>query len=126
MEVTTINPANNWKYWTDILKKELKNARSNDVIGETLVFENDKVKVWTIHLKPGHRLPFHCHDKTYFWTALSEGKSISYFDDGSVKESSYQVGDTKYFNNLSKDHFFIHDLTNTGDTTLIFSTVEFK
>ncbi|WP_299252900.1 hypothetical protein [uncultured Aquimarina sp.] len=46
------------------------------------------------HLKPGNRLPLHYHDKYYFWTALSAGKARSYFDNGSIKESIYEIGDT--------------------------------
>jgi len=126
MGVKILNEAGNWDYWTDELKAELKNAHSNQDVGEELVFENDTMKVWTIHLKPDHRLPFHCHNKKYFWTAMSEGKAKSYYDDGSVKESTYGIGDTQYFDELDEDHFFIHDLTNTGDSVLLFSTVEFK
>ncbi len=126
MKNRIINKENHWEYWSLELKEELKTGLFNKVVGEKLVFENEKIKVWTIHLKPGKRLPFHCHNKKYFWTALSEGKARSYFNNGSVVESEYRIGDTKYYTDLDEDHFFIHDLTNIGNTILIFSTVEFK
>ncbi len=126
MKKTIINPVNNWSYWSESFKNELKNAHLNHNVGEVLVFDNDKFKVWTIHLQPGDRLPFHIHEIPYFWTALSEGKARSFCNDGSVIESKYEVGDTKNYPDLNSKHFFIHDLENIGKTVLIFNTIEFK
>ncbi|MEA9414130.1 hypothetical protein [Flavobacterium sp. PL02] len=126
MQATIINPAGTWELWTNKLRDELNNAENNRTVGEKLVFENKEFKVWTIHLPAGKELPFHKHCLRYFWTALSSGKSISYYNDGSVKEIIYEKGDTVYFDKLNEENFFIHNLKNTGETTLIFSTVEFK
>ncbi len=95
-------------------------------MGEHLVFENDSIKVWAILLPAGKSLPFHKHNKKYVWTALSEGKSVSYYNDGSVYETIYTINDTKNFDDLSDTNYFIHNLINTGTTTLVFSTMEFK
>ncbi|CAN1538743.1 hypothetical protein MCETHM1_01668 [Flavobacteriaceae bacterium] len=122
---TIINPEGNWEFWTDKQKQELAKTESNTSVGDKLVFENDEFKVWSIHLPVGQKLPFHKHCLRYFWTAMSSGKSRSYYNDGSVKETEYENGDTAYFHDLSSDHFFIHNLENIGETVLIFSTVEF-
>ncbi|MCW5004443.1 hypothetical protein M7963_23450 [Enterobacter roggenkampii] len=37
----------------------------------------------------------------------------------------YQCGESKNFPDLSADSLFVHDITNTGDTSLRFVTVEF-
>jgi beta-alanine degradation protein BauB len=121
-----VNPVNNWEFWSDKQKNELAASKDNTNVGEEVVFENDIIKVWAIYLAAGKSLPFHKHNKKYLWTALSEGKSISYYDNGSVKETTYKMNDTAYYNDLSDTNFFIHNLINTGDTTLIFSTIEFK
>jgi beta-alanine degradation protein BauB len=126
MAAFIINEMGNWDFWTEELKKELANSLDNTTVGEDIVFENDLIKVWTIHLLAGNSLPFHKHSKKYLWTALSEGKSISYYNDGSVSETTYTINDTKYFDDLSETNCFIHNLINTGTTTLIFSTIEFK
>jgi beta-alanine degradation protein BauB len=126
MVTTILNNIGNWNFWSDEQKKELENSVDNTNVGEEAVFENDFIKVWTIHLPAGKSLPFHKHNKKYLWTALSEGKSISYYDDGSVKETIYTINDNKYFDDLSEANYFIHNLVNTGNTTLIFSTIEFK
>lgn len=126
MIYTLINQIGNWDYWSVEIKQALAEAQNNTDVGEQLVYENKKLKVWTIHLKPNYSLPFHKHHKKYMWTALSQGKSISYYNDGSVKETIYELGDTRNFEDLSEENYFIHNLINTGDTTLIFSTIEFK
>ena len=126
MQTTMINIANNWDFWTVDERKLLFENNENTNVGEHLVFENDFIKVWTILLPVGKSLPFHKHNKKYLWTALSEGKSVSYYNDGSVSETIYTINDTKYFDDLSDTNYFIHNLINTGATTLIFSTIEFK
>jgi beta-alanine degradation protein BauB len=126
MATTILNNIGNWNFWSEQMKQELEQASSNTTVGEKLVLENNFIKVWTIHLQAGNSLSFHKHNKKYLWTALSEGKSISYCDDGSVMETTYKINDTKYYNDLSDTNYFIHNLINTGDTTLIFSTIEFK
>ncbi|MEM9920195.1 MAG: cupin domain-containing protein [Bacteroidota bacterium] len=126
MQSTIINEAGNWSYWSKALKEELENARNNFQVGAQLVLENKQLKVWTIHLPPNERLPFHTHNKPYLWTALSEGKARSYFDDGSVKDNTYEIGDTMYYDDLHEEHYFVHDLKNIGKSILIFSTIEFK
>ncbi|UOX34477.1 hypothetical protein LXD69_02955 [Flavobacterium sediminilitoris] len=47
-----INPIGNWNYWS-INKLQA-------------LFENNEIKVWTIHLKPGDSLPFYKHQLRYF------------------------------------------------------------
>ena len=125
MTATIINPEGNWEFWTNEQQKELAEAYANSTVGEKLVFENKEFKVWSIHLPAGQKLPFHKHCLRYFWTALSSGKSRSYYSDGSIKETIYDIGDTAYFQDLSASCFFIHNLENIGQTELIFSTVEF-
>lgn len=91
MQTTVLNPKNSWKYWSEADVQLLKQSNVNTNVGEKLVFENEEVKVWTIHLQPNDTLPFHKHNKNYIWTALTEGKAISYFNDGSVTETIYEI-----------------------------------
>ncbi|PIF43269.1 hypothetical protein CLU96_0173 [Chryseobacterium sp. 52] len=121
-----INPASNWTFWGKAEKEALKSGTENFSVGDHIVFENDEFRVWSIHLAPGHQLPFHKHTYRYFWSALSSGTSRSWYSDGSVSETHYESGDTVYFEKLSEENYFIHNLENTGDTQLIFLTVEFK
>lgn len=99
-------------------------VRHNGRVGQTLVFESERVRVWLIALKPGEYLPPHCHVLDYFWTATTAGRSRSVYADGKVMEKDYAVGDTQHFTFKPGEHF-VHDLLNIGDTVLSFTTVEF-
>ena len=125
MKTTIINPKGNWSSpWTD--KKILAIKKAKNMVGEKLLLETNTFKVWSIHLPVGKSLPFHKHNKPYFYTAKNEGKSRSFYADGSIIETIYQKDDIKYFNDLNEKNFFIHNLENIGNTPLIFTTVEFK
>lgn len=104
---------------------ETSSARRNGRVGTRLVSETDTVRVWHIVLSPGERLPAHCHVLDYFWTATAPGRARSHTPDGRVVEVSYAEGETKHLT-FGPGEFMIHDLENVGDTTLRFTTVEFK
>jgi len=99
-------------------------GRQNGRVGQMLVSESDRVRVWLIALAPGERLAPHCHVLNYFWTVTTPGRARSVYHDGRVVETDYALGDTKHIG-LGAGEWFVHDLTNTGPTTLSFTTVEF-
>lgn len=110
--------------WSQELIEEFNASWGNGQVGDRLVSETDKVRVWHLSLKPGERIGFHHHVLDYFWTALTEGTARSHMQDGSVVESSYQVGTTNHYTYKTGD-FMIHDLENIGETELAFVTVEY-
>ncbi|WP_417269196.1 hypothetical protein [Celeribacter sp.] len=109
----------------DSIQLEFQTNAENGHVGSHLVSETDRVRVWYLEIKPTERLPVHRHQLDYFWTALSAGKARSYFDDGTVSERDYVLGDTQHFS-FEKGESMMHDLANIGDTVLKFTTVEFK
>jgi beta-alanine degradation protein BauB len=110
-----------WPRW---LQEDLAANKLNPSVGNVMVSESPRARVWHIWLKPGERLPFHRHVLDYFWTATSVGRSRSYYEDGRMVEAEYQVGDTAHLH-FGKGEHLLHDLTNIGDTELGFVTVEF-
>ena len=127
MKIRIINQKGNWGFpWTPELKESLEKGKDNTIVGEHLLLETHEFKVWSIHLPVGKSLPFHKHNKPYFYTIKNKGKSRSFYVDGTVKETQYKKDDIKYFNDLSEENFFIHNLENIGETTLVFTTVELK
>jgi beta-alanine degradation protein BauB len=101
-------------------------GRSNDRIGTELHLETDGMRIWHLRLMPGQRIPYHRHDRPYFWSVTTDGKGRSHFDDGRIVDIDYKKGESKYFNDLSPENMFVHDLTNIGDAELVFVTVEFN
>jgi mannose-6-phosphate isomerase-like protein (cupin superfamily) len=102
---------------------ELEAAPHNHDVGTAVWFENHKVRVWEILLKPGQRGPFHAHTRNYFWTVVEGSRGLQRFVDGTYAVRDYRVGETKYLEH-TPETALIHDLENIGDTDLRFVTVE--
>jgi beta-alanine degradation protein BauB len=95
-------------------------------IGTALALETETMRVWHLRLAPGERLGFHRHDRPYFWSVVTDGRARSRYDDGRVAERTYAAGDTNYFPDLTPETAFVHDIENTGESELVFVTVEFE
>lgn len=106
------------------LKEEFVARAGNGQVGSRLVSETERVRVWHLSLKPGERIGFHTHVLDYFWTAVTAGQARSHYGDGRTVEVSYLSGDTRH-HRYGLGEFMIHDLENTGETELVFTTVEF-
>ena len=104
---------------------EIAVAVTNDRIGTVLVAEEAGMRIWHLRLAQGKTLPAHRHDRPYFWTVLTDGKARSRYGDGRVVDVTYRAGETRHFPGLGREGAFVHDLTNTGETDLVFVTVEF-
>src|SRR3974390_88913 len=102
--------------WPAALREEFEREAGapNGCVGSELVSETDKVRVWTIRLKPGERYGFHRHVLNYFWTAVTASRGRQHLMDGTTVEDSYAPGEYK-----------VPDLENIGDGDMIFMTVEF-
>lgn len=104
---------------------DVKQAQENDHIGTHLVSRTDAMSIWHVRLAPGEVLPPHRHDRPYFWTVTTDGKGRAQYGDGRIVEVDYTAGDTQHHAETPETHF-VHDLTNIGETDLIFVTVEFN
>lgn len=100
-------------------------ARLNATIGTKLVAETGGMRIWHMRLLPGESLAPHRHDRPYFWTVIGDGQERSRFGDGRIVDVTYRAGETRHHPDLGADNSFVHDLTNTGTTELVFVTVEF-
>jgi quercetin dioxygenase-like cupin family protein len=107
------------------LAEEFARNSGSGRIGSQLVSETERVRVWSLTLKPSERIGFHTHVLDYFWTAVTGGRARSHYGDGRVVEVSYRPGDTQH-HHYERGEFMIHDLENIGDADLMFTTVEFK
>jgi quercetin dioxygenase-like cupin family protein len=106
------------------LQKEFAAHAADGRVGNELLSETDRVRVWAMGLKPGERLGFHTHVLDYFWTSVTGGQGRSHFSDGSVSDAAYKPGDIKQLT-FKEGEFMVHDLENIGDNELLFTTVEF-
>lgn len=107
-------------------EREAKNP--NGCVGQRLLSESDRVRVWEIRLKPGQRYGFHRHVLDYFWSVSTDGKARAHVwdvsSDGTTVEHTYKAGETRHETH-AKGHYKVHDIENIGTSDLNFITVEF-
>lgn len=103
---------------------ELAAGRGNPDVGTRLRFENDRVRVWEIVLRPGERVPFHAHALEYFFTVVDGGTGRQRTDgDGTVVDREYRPGDTVYVVE-DPESPTVHDFENIGTSEIRVVTVE--
>jgi beta-alanine degradation protein BauB len=112
-----------WPQWL-IEEFERERLTPNGCVGNELLSENERARVWTIRLRPGDRIGFHRHVLDYFWTAVTPGRGRQHLMDGSTVEYSYYAGETRH-ESYGPGQFKVHDLENIGDADMVFMTVEF-
>ena len=105
------------------LQAEFEANEFNPCVGQVLISEGQRARVWYIRLKPGERLGFHRHVLDYFWTCLTHGRARSHINGGGPTEAEYHPGQTRH-KCFAAGEFMVHDLENVGDDDLIFNTVE--
>jgi hypothetical protein len=110
--------------WPPEALREFQTSADNDKIGQRVVFEDDQIRVWSIDLPPGERLPFHRHRRDYSWTCLTAGQGLTRYDTGEVFRVTYIRGDQAFYDHRSHGDF-MHDLENIGSANLRFVTVEY-
>ncbi|MFF4852777.1 hypothetical protein [Streptomyces sp. NPDC001194] len=110
--------------WSPALRAEFESCAFNGHVGQRLLGETGRVRVWEIRLAPGERLPAHRHVLDYFWTAVTPGRARQHTADGATREVAYAQGETRHLT-FGPGEFLLHDLENTGPDPLVFTTVEF-
>jgi beta-alanine degradation protein BauB len=102
---------------------ELAAADGNAAVGSRLLFENERIRVWSIDLAPGERLPFHRHRTSYFYRCHGGGRTRVRFPDGRGVEYDSEADEVQ-FHAIAAEDVVVHDLENAGAEPLRFTTVE--
>lgn len=110
--------------WSADLRRELEANTANPAVGTRLLLEDEYARHWEIRLRPGERIGFHRHVLDYVWTCVSGGSAVSHTGGGDTLEVTYEVGETRRLS-FGPGESMIHDLANTGDADLIFTTIEY-
>lgn len=124
MILTELNPSGNFNTWEPHRIKELKSISSSTPLGNNLLFEDENIKLWSISLDPGERLPFRIQKNNYNWICINGGLAISRFEDGKICLVKFEVGDVDYWE-FTED-ILVCDLENIGGTKLTMNIIEYK
>ena len=99
-------------------------ARGNEPLGEiasTVLFENDRVKIWNLIVEPGESSDWHLHGRDYVTIVVEGGGLTVEFDDGTKESSPSEIGTWRYHGEHKA-----HRVINNGDTRYKNVLVELK
>lgn len=119
-----LNPAGNFGPWESSKLKELKKHQFSDDLGQTLLFENDSIRVWEIFLQPGERMGFRKITHHFSITSMCDALAVSRFSDGSIYLLKFNHKDTLYVNYEVSE--VVQDLENISEGPLYLHLMEFK
>ena len=104
--------------FSDLAYSQLPEKVSPEVY--KVILENKDVKVYEVEFNPGQSDKMHKHKVTTFYV-VEGGTFKSTAKDGTITEREFKAGD-----NGHTDQGAVHQVTNTGNTTIKILLVEHK
>ena len=96
-------------------------AQVPGAVGQEIMLENDRVRVWHITLAPGETQPLHHHGLAYVVIAVQGARNVIHTGAGERIDVEEETGSVVF-----REPGQTHTLTNAGDTVYIGRIVELK
>ncbi|MEO1012272.1 MAG: hypothetical protein AAFX53_13270 [Bacteroidota bacterium] len=123
MRHAELNPEGDFTNWDEDLLNELRQTELPLKLGNRLLFENDRVRLWEIRLAPQDKLPFRAFKNDYSWSCPTGGMVVERNGNGSIWFSQFEKED-KGFVDL-KESTQIKDIQNIGFENLRMHILEY-
>ena len=91
-------------------------------IGDSILLENEFVRMWEVKLEPGETLGFHIHYHPYLVISLSGGSNEIETISGRKIATEAPAGTYVFINDMRE----VHQLTNRSNVTYLSRLVEMK
>jgi hypothetical protein len=93
-------------------------------VGTSVLFENDRVRVWQDHAGPGETKPLHVHRRPYITVVIVGDEADNLGEDGTLQRrfEGLTPGQAHYVG--SNDLPIVHALRNTGSTEIAILIIE--
>ena len=93
-------------------------------VGNKLLFENDRVRVWDLRLEPGESTGLHRHATDYLYVVIGGGTLQGVDADGNEKPVQKMADGEVHFRKIDGED--IHEAINIGETRWRNIVVELK
>ncbi len=90
-------------------------------VGQEVLLENDRVRIWHITLQPGETQPLHHHGLPYVVVAVQGARNVIHTQAGERIEADEETGGVVF-----REPGATHTLTNDGDTVYVARIIELK
>jgi beta-alanine degradation protein BauB len=93
-------------------------------VGTSVLFENDRVRVWQDGAGPGETKPLHVHRRPYITVVIAGDEADNLGEDGTLQRrfEGLTPGQAHYVG--SNDLPIVHALRNTGSTEIAILIIE--
>ena len=91
----------------------MSNTPISTEVGTGLLFENERVRVWDLSLKPGESTGLHRHENDYFFVVIGGGTLQAVDEEGKEKNPSSMQDGEVHFRKL--EDVAVHEARNVGD-----------
>jgi quercetin dioxygenase-like cupin family protein len=91
-------------------------------IGNTLLFENEYIRLWEVRLEPGQTIDFHIHYHPYLVVSLGGGDNEIETIFGRKISTNEPAGSFVFINEMRE----VHRLTNKANVTYLSRLIELK
>ena len=95
----------------------------SEQVGTELLFENDRVRVWSLTLQPGQASPRHRHERDYLFVHVTPATIELVPEQGAPSTERFGAGYVEY---TEVGAGITHQIVNRGDTPHHEVLVEFK
>ncbi len=124
MQCVELNPVGNFDPWEEEKLDELLRQDISDALSNTLVFENENMKLWDLILLPGERIPFRRHNSNYVMACTTGGLALTRYGNGKIDMLKLEPGDSEFFEHCGKN--YVNDLENIGEFPIVINILEYK
>lgn len=124
MQCVELNQAGNFDPWEPEKIEELFHQEITEALGDRLIFEDHRYKLWELYLAPGERIPFRRHNTDYGWVCPTGGLALTRYGHGKIDMVKLEPGDTDFFEYRGKG--YVNDLENIGEYPIGITILEYK
>lgn len=96
----------------------------NTNVGNEVLFENDRVRVWRARLEPGEQLDPHVHFYDHVFVYANPSRMRAYLSDQEESVPTPPDEGFVYYREVGEEGLPEHWLVNEGDTTSVHYIVE--
>ena len=124
MNCIELSPKGHFEAWEALRKKELDSGKYEDDLGQKVLYQDDKIKLWSILLKPKERHGFRRIKSDFRVMSQVDGFGVSHRSTGEITLVQCKKGEMFRYDVQSQGEQ-VWDLENIGADPLELVVIEY-
>ena len=119
-----MSPRGQFETWESRRQTELKAAEFSNELGQKVLYEDDKIRLWLIQLQPKERMGFRKINSDFRAMSQVDGFAVSHRSSGEILLVQCKKGDMFRYNKIHQEEQ-VWDLENIGNDPLELVIIEY-